>query len=38
MTVNMKIDLIGPGRRGIALGINETAGYLGVAVTALAPR
>jgi MFS family permease len=36
MTVNMKIDLIGPGRRGVALGINETAGYLGVAVTALA--
>jgi MFS family permease len=36
MTVNMKIDLIGPGRRGMALGINETAGYLGVAVTALA--
>jgi MFS family permease len=36
MTVNMKIDLIGPGRRGFALGINETAGYLGVAVTALA--
>ena len=35
MTVNMKIDLIGPGRRGVALGINETAGYLGVAVTAL---
>jgi MFS family permease len=36
MTVNMKIDLIGPARRGMALGINETAGYLGVAVTALA--
>ncbi|MGH3201968.1 MAG: MFS transporter [Streptosporangiaceae bacterium] len=36
MTVNMKIDLIGPARRGLALGINETAGYLGVAVTALA--
>jgi MFS family permease len=36
MTVNMKVDLIGPGRRGVALGINETAGYLGVAVTALA--
>jgi MFS family permease len=35
MTVNMKIDLIGPARRGFALGINETAGYLGVAVTAL---
>jgi hypothetical protein len=36
MTVNMKIDLIGPARRGMALGINETARYLGVAVTALA--
>jgi MFS family permease len=36
MTVNMKIDLIGPARRGVALGINETAGYFGVAVTALA--
>jgi MFS family permease len=36
MTVNMKVDLIGPARRGFALGINETAGYLGVAVTALA--
>ncbi|GAA4704856.1 MFS transporter [Pseudonocardia yuanmonensis] len=35
MTVNMKIDLVGPARRGLALGINETAGYLGVAVTAL---
>jgi MFS family permease len=35
MTVNMKIDLIGPRQRGLALGINETAGYLGVAVTAL---
>ncbi|MFR9807161.1 MFS transporter [Pseudonocardia sp. RS010] len=35
MTVNMKIDLVGPARRGLALGINETAGYLGVALTAL---
>jgi MFS family permease len=35
MTVNMKIDLVGPSRRGLALGINETAGYMGVAVTAL---
>jgi MFS family permease len=35
MTVNMKIDLVGPRNRGLALGINETAGYLGVAVTAL---
>jgi MFS family permease len=36
MTVNMKIDLIGPDRRGVAQGINETAGYFGVAVTAVA--
>lgn len=36
MTVVMKIDLAGPGRRGLALGLNESAGYLGVAVTAFA--
>jgi MFS family permease len=36
MTVVMKIDLVGPGRRGFALGLNESAGYLGVALTALA--
>ena len=36
MTVLMKIDLVGPRRRGLALGLNESAGYLGVAVTALA--
>lgn len=35
MTVLMKIDLVGPRRRGLALGLNESAGYLGVAVTAL---
>ncbi|CAN5170201.1 MFS transporter [soil metagenome] len=34
MTVNMKIDLVGPRRRGLALGLNESAGYLGVAVAA----
>jgi len=34
MTVVMKIDLAGPARRGLALGLNEAAGYLGVAVTA----
>ena len=34
MTVVMKIDLVGPRRRGLALGLNEAAGYLGVAVTA----
>jgi MFS family permease len=36
MTVVMKIDLVGPLRRGLALGLNESAGYLGVALTALA--
>jgi MFS family permease len=34
MTVVMKIDLAGPARRGLALGLNESAGYLGVAVPA----
>jgi MFS family permease len=34
MTVVMKIDLAGPRRRGLALGLNEAAGYLGVAATA----
>jgi MFS family permease len=36
MTVVMKIDLVGPTRRGLALGLNESAGYLGVALTAFA--
>jgi MFS family permease len=36
MTVVMKIDLAGPKRRGLALGLNEAAGYLGVAATAFA--
>lgn len=34
-TVIMKIDLVGPARRGLAMGFNEAAGYGGVAVTAL---
>lgn len=34
-TVIMKIDLVGPHRRGLAMGLNEAAGYLAVAVTAL---
>jgi MFS family permease len=34
MTVVMKIDLVGPERRGFALGLNEAAGYGGVALTA----
>jgi MFS family permease len=33
-TVVMKIDLAGPKRRGLAMGLNEAAGYLAVAVTA----
>jgi MFS family permease len=36
MTMVMKIDLAGPNRRGLALGLNEAAGYLGVAVAAFA--
>ncbi len=36
MTVVMKIDLVGPARRGLAMGLNEAAGYAAVAVTALA--
>jgi MFS family permease len=36
MTVVMKIDLAGPKRRGLALGLNEAAGYLGVAAAAFA--
>jgi len=36
MTVNMKIDLVGPRNRGLALGLNEAAGYMAVGVTALA--
>jgi MFS family permease len=34
-TVIMKIDLVGPSRRGLAMGLNESAGYLAVALTAL---
>jgi len=36
MTVVMKIDLVGPERRGFALGLNESAGYGGVAIAAAA--
>lgn len=35
MTVIMKIDLVGPRSRGLAVGLNEFAGYLAVGVTAL---
>jgi MFS family permease len=33
MTVVMKIDLVGPRRRGLALGLNEFAGYFAVGAT-----
>lgn len=35
-TVIMKIDLVGPRRRGLAMGLNEAAGYLAVSAAALA--
>ncbi|MGQ0631571.1 MAG: MFS transporter [Sporichthyaceae bacterium] len=35
-TIIMKIDLVGPERRGLAMGLNEAAGYIAVAGTALA--
>ena len=35
-TVIMKIDLVGPKRRGLAMGLNEFAGYLALAGAALA--
>jgi MFS family permease len=34
-TVIMKMDLVGPKQRGLAMGLNEFAGYLAVAVAAL---
>lgn len=36
MTVVMKIDLVGSERRGLAMGLNESAGYVAVALAALA--
>ncbi|MBS0384241.1 MAG: MFS transporter, partial [Proteobacteria bacterium] len=36
MTVIMKIDLVGPKSRGLAIGLNEFAGYLALGLTALA--
>ena len=33
MTVVMKIDLVGPQHRGLALGLNEFAGYVAVGLT-----
>jgi MFS family permease len=35
-TVIMKVDLVGPRQRGLAMGLNEFAGYLAVAASALA--
>ena len=35
-TVIMKIDLVGPRQRGLAMGLNEAAGYLAVSLAALA--
>src|SRR6185503_16817554 len=35
-TVIMKIDLVGPRRRGLAMGLNEFAGYIAVAVASFA--
>ncbi len=35
-TIIMKIDLAGPHRRGLAMGLNEAAGYLALAGTAAA--
>ena len=36
MTVVMKIDLVGPARRGLATGLNECAGYVALAAAAYA--
>ena len=36
MTVIMKIDLVGPTHRGLAMGLNECAGYVALAVSAYA--
>ena len=35
-TVVMKIDLVGPKQRGLAMGLNESAGYVAVSLAALA--
>jgi MFS family permease len=35
-TVIMKIDLVGPERRGLAMGLNEASGYVALAATAMA--
>ena len=35
MTVIMKVDLVGPKSRGLAVGLNEFAGYVALGLTAL---
>ncbi|MDP8929439.1 MAG: MFS transporter, partial [Actinomycetota bacterium] len=35
MAVNMKIDLVGPRQRGLAMGLNEASGYTALGLTAL---
>ncbi|WP_367305530.1 MFS transporter [Alicyclobacillus acidocaldarius] len=35
MTVTSKIDLVGPKRRGLALGVNEFTGYIGVSLISI---
>ncbi len=35
-TVIMKIDLVGPEKRGLAMGLNEAAGYLALSAAAMA--
>lgn len=35
-TVIMKIDLVGPKQRGLAMGLNESSGYVAVSLSALA--
>jgi hypothetical protein len=37
MTVIMKVDLVGPRQRGLAIGLNEFAGYLAVGLTVADP-
>lgn len=36
MTVTGKIDLVGPKNRGLAVGINEASGYIGISIGGLA--
>jgi hypothetical protein len=38
MTGNMKIDLVGLKQRGLALGLNEFAGYVSVAIVGFLPE